>query len=239
MNYKKLGKILGKIMVLEGVLMLVPLLISLIYQEPDKNVLAFAVPAFALVCIGFLLQLPKPHRETLYQREGFALTALVWVVMAVFGAIPFVINGEIPSFVDACFEITSGFTTTGASIVDDIGALSHSTLFWRSFSHWIGGMGILVFVLIFIPEGKDGSSMHLLRAESPGPQVGKIVSKSQSTPKKTVVSDTTTVGTPIQSSASSDELDEETVAVIMAALMAYYQTNNPKCEFTVKRIKRI
>lgn len=181
MNYKKLGKILGKIMVLEGVLMLVPLLISLIYQEPDKNVLAFAVPAFALVCIGFLLQLPKPHRETLYQREGFALTALVWVVMAVFGAIPFVINGEIPSFVDACFEITSGFTTTGASIVDDIGALSHSTLFWRSFSHWIGGMGILVFVLIFIPEGKDGSSMHLLRAESPGPQVGKIVSKMKAT----------------------------------------------------------
>lgn len=181
MNYKKLGKILGKIMVLEGVLMLIPLLISVIYRESNRNVLAFGVPVFALVVIGFALQALKPKRETLYQREGFALTALVWVVMALFGAVPFVINREIPSYIDALFEITSGFTTTGASVVDDISALSHSSLFWRSFSHWIGGMGILVFVLIFIPESKDGSSMHLLRAESPGPQVGKIVSKMKAT----------------------------------------------------------
>jgi len=101
--------------------------------------------------------------------------------MTLFGALPFVINGDIPNYVDACFEIMSGFTTTGASVVTDITALSRSTLFWRSFSHWIGGMGILVFVLIFIPESNDGSSMHLLRAESPGPQVGKLVSKMKVT----------------------------------------------------------
>ena len=181
MNYKKLGQILGKIMILEGVLMLAPLAVSLIYKESLTHVLAFLIPIIAVAGIGFLLQLPRAKRDALYQKEGFALTALVWIVMTLFGAVPFVINGDIPNYINACFEIMSGFTTTGASIVTDITALSHSTLFWRSFSHWIGGMGILVFVLIFIPEGNDGSSMHLLRAESPGPQVGKLVSKMKVT----------------------------------------------------------
>lgn len=181
MNYKKLGEILGKIMILEGALMLAPLIVTLIYKESLKNVLAFAIPLFALVLLGTLLQIPKAQRENLYQKEGFALVAIVWVVMALFGAVPFVINGDIPNYIDAFFEITSGFTTTGASIVNDVSVLSHSTLFWRSFSHWIGGMGILVFILIFIPESNEGSSMHLLRAESPGPQVGKIVSKMKAT----------------------------------------------------------
>ncbi|MBQ8541790.1 MAG: TrkH family potassium uptake protein [Clostridia bacterium] len=181
MEYKKLGGILGKIMILEGILMLAPLAVSIIYKEGLKNILAFLVPIVILALTGFLLQLPKPERNNLYQKEGFALTALVWIVMALFGAIPFVINGDIPSYVDACFEIMSGFTTTGSSIIPDITSVSRSTLFWRSFSHWIGGMGILVFVLIFIPESDDGSSMHLLRAESPGPQVGKIVSKMKVT----------------------------------------------------------
>ena len=181
MNYKKLGKILGKIMILEGILMLAPLAVSLIYKESFKHILAFLIPIIAVAGIGFLLQIPKPDREALYQKEGFALTAMVWIVMTLFGAIPFVINGDIPSYVDACFEIMSGFTTTGSSIIINIAAVSHSTLFWRSFSHWIGGMGILVFVLIFIPESNDGSSMHLLRAESPGPQVGKLVSKMKVT----------------------------------------------------------
>lgn len=181
MNYKKLGKILGKIMILEAILMLAPLAVSLIYRESFKNVLAFVIPIILLAAIGFALQIPKPQRNNLYQKEGFALTALVWVVMALFGALPFVINGDIPNYADAFFEIMSGFTTTGASVVTDITELCRSTLFWRSFSHWIGGMGILVFVLIFIPESDDGSSMHLLRAESPGPQVGKIVSKMKVT----------------------------------------------------------
>ena len=177
MNYKKLGKILGKIMILEGILMLAPLAVSLIYRESFRHILAFLIPILLLSLGGGLLQLPRPERNHLYQKEGFALTALVWILMTLFGAIPFVINRDIPNYVDACFEIMSGFTTTGSSIITDITAISHSSLFWRSFSHWIGGMGILVFVLIFIPESNDGSSMHLLRAESPGPQVGKLVSK--------------------------------------------------------------
>ncbi|MBO5716348.1 MAG: TrkH family potassium uptake protein [Clostridia bacterium] len=181
MNYKKLGKILGKIMILEAILMLAPLAVAFIYKEGARNIFAFVIPILALTAIGFLLQIPKPKRNSLYQKEGFALTAMVWIIMTLFGAIPFVINGDIPNYINACFEIMSGFTTTGSSIIRDITAISHSTLFWRSFSHWIGGMGILVFVLIFIPESNDGSAMHLLRAESPGPQVGKIVSKMKVT----------------------------------------------------------
>jgi trk system potassium uptake protein TrkH len=134
-----------------------------------------------LAVIGTALQFLKPKNHSIYQKEGFALTTLSWVIMGLFGALPFIINGDIPHYVDALFEIMSGLSTTGASVITDITKLSHSSLFWRSFSHWIGGMGILVFVLIFIPEGKDGSSMHLLRAESPGPQVGKLVSKMKAT----------------------------------------------------------
>lgn len=181
MNYKKLGNILGKIMILEAILMTAPLVVSLVYKEGLKNALAFIIPILALALIGFLLQIPKSDRDDLYQKEGYALTAVVWLIMALFGAIPFAINGDIPNYIDALFEIMSGFTTTGSSIITDITVISHSTLFWRSFSHWIGGMGILVFVLIFIPESGNGSSMHLLRAESPGPQVGKIVSKMKVT----------------------------------------------------------
>ena len=181
MNYKKLGTILGKIMVLEAVLMLAPLAVSLLYKEPAQHVLAFLIPIAALTVLGLLLQTLKPERNALYQKEGFALTALVWIVMTLFGAVPFVVNGDIPNYIDACFEMMSGFTTTGSSIITDITAVSRSSLFWRSFSHWIGGMGILVFVLIFIPESNDGSSMHLLRAESPGPQVGKLASRMKVT----------------------------------------------------------
>ena len=181
MNYKKLGNILGKVMILEGILMLAPMAVSLIYRESLGNTLAFLIPLSILLVTGLGLQLLRAKRSALYQKEGFALTALAWVTMALFGAVPFVINGDIPNYVDAVFEITSGFTTTGASIVTDITAMSRSTLFWRSLSHWIGGMGVRVFVLIFIPESDDGSAMHLLRAESPGPQVGKLVSKMKVT----------------------------------------------------------
>lgn len=181
MNFKLIGRILGRIMIIEGVLMLAPLIVSFIYGEDFKYKLAFIIPIIALTVLGGLMLKPKPKRKSLYKKEGFALVALVWIVMTVFGAIPFVINGDIPNYINACFEIMSGFTTTGASIIEDITVLEHSSLFWRSFSHWIGGMGILVFVLIFIPESDDGSSMHLLRAESPGPQVGKIASKMKVT----------------------------------------------------------
>lgn len=183
MNYSKLGQILGKIMILEGLLMLAPLAVSVIYQESFVYKLAFLIPMVVLILSGGLLQIPKCKRNFLYQREGFTLVALAWIVMTLFGALPFVINGDIPNYIDACFELMSGFTTTGSSIIPDITVMAHSSLFWRSFSHWIGGMGILVFILIFIPESDEGYSMHLLRAESPGPQVGKLVSKMKVTTK--------------------------------------------------------
>lgn len=181
MNYSKLGNILGKIMIFEGILMLAPLVVSFIYRESLVHKLAFIIPIIIVTLIGGLLQIPKPKKNSLYQKEGFALVAVVWIVMTLFGAVPFVINGDIPNYIDACFEIMSGFTTTGSSVIADITVVSHSTLFWRSFSHWIGGMGILVFMLIFIPESDEGYSMYLLRAESPGPQVGKLVSKMKVT----------------------------------------------------------
>ena len=193
MNIKAIAKIVGKIMVLEGILMCAPLIVAFIYKEyqfnlftiwgfqVSKNILAFALPIIFLVVIGLLLQLIKPKRKNLYQREAFVLCALVWIVMALFGCVPFMINGDIPYFFNAFFETMSGFTTTGASVVNDVALLLHSSLFWRSFTHWIGGMGILVFILIFIPESDDGSALHLLRAESPGPQVGKLASKMKAT----------------------------------------------------------
>lgn len=178
MNGKLVTKILGKIMILEGILMALPLIVSIIY---DENIYAFLIPMIILIGIGYLTQLFKPKRKGLYQKEGFAICALVWIIMTLFGALPFVINGDIPNYVNALFETMSGFTTTGASILEDVTILSKSSLFWRSFTHWIGGMGILVFILIFIPESDDGSSLHLLKAESPGPQVGKIASKMKVT----------------------------------------------------------
>lgn len=135
MNYKKLGAVLGKIMILESVLMIAPLIVSFVYRESLIHKLAFFIPILILAVLGFLLQIPKPERNSFYQKEGFALTALVWIIMTLFGAIPFVINGDIPNYIDACFEIMSGFTTTGSSVITDITAVSHSTLFWRSFSH--------------------------------------------------------------------------------------------------------
>ena len=117
-----------------------------------------------------------PKNTKIYARDGLAIVALVWVLMSVFGALPFVISGEIPSFADAFFETVSGFTTTGSTILTDVEALSHGTLFWRSFSHWIGGMGVLVFAMAVLPM-TDGRAMHLMRAEVPGPTCGKISSK--------------------------------------------------------------
>ena len=138
MNGKLILKILGKIMVLEGILMILPLIISIVYQELIINKLAFVIPILSLIIIGMLLQLLKPERKGLYQKEGFAVCALVWIIMTAFGAIPFVINGDIPHYIDALFETMSGFTTTGASILVDVTILSKSSLFWRSFLHWIG-----------------------------------------------------------------------------------------------------
>lgn len=181
MNYPLIRKILGKIMVLIAMLMSLPLIVSLIYQESLQNVLAFLVPMILMGTIGYTLSFKKVSSYKMYAREGLIIVGLSWLLIALFGALPFVISGEIPNYIDAFFEAASGFTTTGASIVTDVEALSHSVLFWRSFSHWIGGMGVLVFILAIIPESKDGSSLFLMKAESTGPNVGKLVSKMQVT----------------------------------------------------------
>lgn len=177
MNLKLIGKIIGKIMVLEAILMVFPLVVAIIYKEGYLNIIAYAIPIVVILVAGLILQHMKTTRTGLYQKEGFAVVALVWIIMTLLGAVPLVISGDIPNYIDATFEVMSGFTTTGASIINDLTKISHSGLFWRSFTHWIGGMGILVFILIFIPESNDGSAMHLLKAESPGPQVGKLTSK--------------------------------------------------------------
>ena len=135
-----------------------------------------AATALIVLALGLITSLRTPQNTKIYARDGLAIVALVWVLMSVFGALPFVISGEIPSFADAFFETVSGFTTTGSTILTDVEALSHGTLFWRSFSHWIGGMGVLVFAMAVLPM-TDGRAMHLMRAEVPGPTCGKISSK--------------------------------------------------------------
>ena len=160
--------------------MVLPLAVAILYMEGLRNILSFLIPLVVMICIGALCIAKKPADNKMLPREGLIIVGLSWLIMSLFGAFPFVISKEIPNYIDAFFEISSGFTTTGASILGStirIESLSHSMLFWRSFSHWIGGMGILVFILAIIPESKEGSSMHILRAESPGPTVGKLVSR--------------------------------------------------------------
>ena len=158
--------------------MLMPFLTSLIYGESEG--LSFLITAVICIVIGTIIVKNKPKNMTFFAREGFAVTALSWIVMSIFGCIPFVFNGEIPNFIDALFETVSGFTTTGASILDNVEALSHASLFWRSFTHWIGGMGVLVFLLALIPM-TGGTHMNIMRAESPGPSVDKLLPKVRQT----------------------------------------------------------
>ncbi|MCI6083997.1 TrkH family potassium uptake protein, partial [bacterium] len=181
MNYRMLGYVLGRIFMVEAALMLLPVAVALIYGETGR-LAAFLIPLVLLAVIGLLLGKRAPADTAIYAREGLVIVALSWVLMSVFGALPFVISGEIPSFVDAFFETVSGFTTTGASILRDVEALSQSMLFWRSFTHWVGGMGVLVFAMAVLPM-TDGRAMHLMRAEVPGPSVGKISSKLRDTAK--------------------------------------------------------
>ena len=178
MNISIIRYILGHIIKLEGFLMLLPCLIALIFNEKE----IFTYLAMSVVCIllGSLLTLKKAKDNVFYLKEGCIATVLSWVLLSFFGALPFVITDEIPHFTDAMFETVSGFTTTGASILSDVEALSHASLFWRSFTHWIGGMGVLVFLLAIVPLS-GGSNMNLMRAESPGPSVGKLVPKMRYT----------------------------------------------------------
>lgn len=170
-------RILGYVLGAEAVLMLLPLLVCLIYGE---NPFPFLVCILGLgICAG-LLRLIKPRSRSLFAREGFLAVSLAWILVSLAGAVPFVLDGAIPSYIDALFETVSGFTTTGASVLRDVEALPCGLLFWRSFTHWIGGMGVLVFIMAVLPMAGD-RSMHLMRAEVPGPSVGKLVPRVRHT----------------------------------------------------------
>lgn len=174
MNYKIVLSILGKVLLIEALLMILPLIVSFIYA--NGNYLSFLIPVVCLIAVGLPLSFIKNKDGAMYAKEGFVTVALSWIVMSLVGAVPFVISGTIPSYIDAFFETVSGFTTTGATILTEVEPLSESVQFWRLFTHWIGGMGILVFVLAIVP-GYNAGIMHVFRAESPGPNVGKLVSK--------------------------------------------------------------
>ena len=178
MNYSIIVYILGHVIRLEGLLLLIPTLVGICYSE--QQYLAFLICAVICVLIGCFLTLKKPKNQVFYAREGFVTVAFSWFVLSFFGCLPFVISKDIPHFADAFFETASGFTTTGSSILENVEVLAHCSLFWRSFTHWIGGMGILVFVLTVLPLA-GGATMHLMRAESPGPQVGKMVPRVRDT----------------------------------------------------------
>lgn len=180
MNHSIIRYILGWVLVLEAGLLLMPCLVAVCYRETSG--LAFLIVAVACALLGLIFVHRKPKQQIFYAREGFVIVALSWIVMSIFGAMPFVFNEEIPSFTDALFETISGFTTTGASVLSDVESLSHCSLFWRSFTHWIGGMGVFVFLLAVLPL-TGGYNMHLMRAESPGPSVGKLVPKVRETAK--------------------------------------------------------
>ena len=178
MNRSIIRYVLGNVLKIEGMLMLPAFIVSLIYRE--RNGIYFLATAAVIILVGSLLSYRKPENDMFYLREGCIITALSWVFLSFFGALPFWFSGEIPSLVDAVFETVSGFTTTGASILTDVEALSKCSLFWRSFTHWIGGMGVLVFILAIVPMS-GGSHINLMRAESPGPSVGKLVPRIKTT----------------------------------------------------------
>ena len=181
MNFGIVKYILSWILRFEAAFLLLPMIVGLLYQD-IRDALAYL--ATALLCVGasFLLSRKKPVNSQLYTREGFTSVALGWIVLSIFGALPFVFTGDIPNYVDALFETISGFTTTGASILSDVEALSRANIFWRSFTHWIGGMGVFVFIMAILPM-MGGSNMNLMRAESPGPSVGKLAPRVRDTAK--------------------------------------------------------
>ncbi len=179
MNKRMIAYILGILLLCEGGLLLLPTGVALAYGESVFT--SFLTTIALLAVVGFLLIALKPKDKTIYARHGLVIVALGWILMSLFGALPFYFSGEIPNYLDALFEAVSGFTTTGSSILTDVEALSKSMLFWRSFTHWIGGMGVLVFMMAVLPLAGGGGDLHLMRAESPGPNVSKLVPKSSTT----------------------------------------------------------
>lgn len=179
MNKRMIAYVLGLLLLCEAGLLLLPLCVCLIYSE--SVIASFLVTIGILIVAGLILARFKPKDKTIFARDGLVIVSLGWILLSLFGALPFFISGEIPNYLDALFETVSGFTTTGASILTDVEALSKSMLFWRSFTHWIGGMGVLVFVMAVLPLAGGGGDLHLMRAESPGPSVSKLVPRSNKT----------------------------------------------------------
>ena len=178
MNRSIVRFILLKVLAIEGACMMLPVIISLIYHEPQGVV--YLGVAIAAVVVGLLGSRKVPEKTSFYSKEGLIIVGLSWILLTIVGGLPFFITREIPSYIDCIFETASGFTTTGSTILTDVEALSHTSLFWRSFTHWIGGMGVLVFLLAILPM-VGGSSINIMKAESPGPSVGKLVPKIKQT----------------------------------------------------------
>ena len=178
MNLKMIKYTLGWLLVFEAAFFVVPMLTALVYLEPAG--LGFLWSSLITITLGGLLVLKKPEKTTIYAKEGFVIVALSWIVMSIFGALPFMFTGVTDSFVNALFETASGFTTTGSSIFGTVADLPKCILMWRSFTHWVGGMGVLVFIMAFLPLG-GGQNMHIMRAESPGPEVSKLVPRVKHT----------------------------------------------------------
>ncbi len=181
MNYRMILRTLGLALNIEAACMLLPLICAICYKDTE-SLKVYLLCALLCAVVGTVLAHIKPKNKTMFSKDGFVIAALTWVVISLFGAIPFTASGYIPRYIDAVFETVSGFTTTGASILRDVEALPKAHLFWRSFTHWIGGMGVLVFVMAIIPHD-NGSTMYVLRAESPGPSVSKLVPKIKSSAK--------------------------------------------------------
>lgn len=183
MNYKMIGKFIGKILLVEAVFMLPAYAISLYYHEEEAVRALLISMVITLLTGGVMVAMTRGTRKGFHAKEGMVCVGISWIVLALFGALPFFFSGAIPHYVDALFEIVSGFTTTGASILPEVESMPYGLLYWRSFSHWLGGMGVLVFLLAVSSgdERSKGFTMHILRAESPGPQVGKLVPRMKQT----------------------------------------------------------
>ena len=183
MNYKMMGRFIAQILTIGAVFMLPALAISLYYGEQRAALAFLATLGIFAAVIGLLRLTCRSALSAFFAREGLVCVGVGWIVLSLLSCLPFWFSREIPRFIDALFEIVSGFTTTGASILPEVESLSWGILYWRSFSHWLGGMGVLVFLLAFSPEGSKGQgfTMHLLRAESPGPNVGKLVPRMRKT----------------------------------------------------------
>lgn len=181
MNHKIIRHILGWVLKIEAGAMLLPLICAFIYKE-YQCVNSFIISIILCLTAGFALSIKPPEKRSMYAKEGFISVAFSWILLSLFGALPFIISGCIPNYADAVFETVSGFTTTGASILADIEIVPYSMIFWRSLTHWIGGMGVLVFLVALLPLS-GSNNMYLIRAESPGPTVGKLVPKIKTTAK--------------------------------------------------------